>query len=69
MYHLIIFDFSAMSYKSLKLFTFFWDTLYLFDHLFDKEPLDHHFSTLQIEADKGKYQADVRTSRIRPIVE
>ena len=29
MYHLVIFDFSTMFYKSLKLFTFFWDTLYL----------------------------------------
>ena len=28
MYHLLIFDFSTMNYKSLKLFTFFWDTLY-----------------------------------------
>ena len=28
MYHLLIFDFSTMSYKSLKLFAFFWDTLY-----------------------------------------
>ena len=27
MYHLLIFDISMMSYKSLKLFTFFWDTL------------------------------------------
>ena len=28
MYHLLIFDFSTMNYKSLKLFTFVWDTLY-----------------------------------------
>ena len=29
MYHLLIFDFSTMSYKALKLFTLFWDTLYI----------------------------------------
>ena len=28
MYHVLIFYFLMMSYKSLKLFTFFWDTLY-----------------------------------------
>ena len=30
MYHLLVFDFSKMSYKSLKLFHFFWDTLYFY---------------------------------------